>query len=104
MPYTTGLLPIPDREFPTFVDGQNISTKKLYEEFHGTLSHDIVTVPFLCSLKFFFGGGLNYSEKALSELYYNLSLQVLSDEYEISPIYEAICELAFDISTNIETE
>ena len=102
LPYTTGLLLIPD--FPGFVDGQKISVKKLYEEFHETIPHGIVTVPFLCALNLFFGRELNYSKKALSELYYNLSLQVLSDEYEISPTYDAISGLTADISTNIKNE
>ena len=102
LPYTTGLLPIPDGNFPAFVDGQKISIKKLYEEFHGTLSHSVVTVPFLCALNLYFMGELNYSKDALTELNYNLSLQVLSDEYELSPTYDAISELIVDISANIE--
>ena len=102
LPYTTGLLPIPNGEFRAFFEGQNISIKKLYEQFRGTLSRVIVTVPFLCTLNLFFGGELDYSKNALTELHYNLSLQVLSDEYEISPTYDAISELAADISTNIE--
>ena len=57
---------------------------------------------FLCALNLFFCGELNYSKKALSELYCNLSLQVLSDEYEISPTYDTISGLTVDILTNIE--
>ena len=54
LPYTTGLLPIPDGNFPSFVDSQKISIKKPYEEFRGTLSHRIFSVPFLCALNLFF--------------------------------------------------
>ena len=102
LPYTTGLLPVPDGEFPAFIDGQKISIKKPYEEFRGTLSQGIVTVPFLCTLNLFFGGELDYSKSGLTELYYDLSMQVLSDEYELSPTCDAISELTADILTNIE--
>ena len=45
LPYTTGLLPIPDGAFPAFVDGPNTSIKKLYGEFCRMLSRGIV-LPF----------------------------------------------------------
>ena len=102
LPYTTGLLPIPDGEFPAFVVGQKISVKKLYEEFRGTISHGIDAIPFLCALNLFFGVNLITQKNALTELFYNLSLQVLSEEFELSPNYDAISELTADISTNID--
>ena len=45
---------------------------------------------------------MSYAKNALSELYYNLSLQVLSDEYELSPVHDAMKNLTADISINIE--
>ena len=45
---------------------------------------------------------MSYAKNALSELYNNLSLQVLSDEYEVSLVYDAIKDLTAGISTNIE--
>ena len=54
LPYTTGLLPIPYGEFPAFVGGQKILMKKLYKDFRGTLSHGIISTPFLCALNLFF--------------------------------------------------
>ena len=66
------------------------------------MSHRIVTVPFLCALNLFFAGDLDYSKNALTELYYNLSLHVLGDKYELSPTYDAISELTAGISTNIQ--
>ena len=55
-PFTTGLLPIPDGDFPTFVGDQKILIKKLYEQFRGSLSHGIVAVPFICALNLFLSG------------------------------------------------
>ena len=54
LPCTTGLLLIPDGDFPAFVDRHKISIKKLHEEFRGTLSQGTATVPFLCALNPFF--------------------------------------------------
>ena len=56
LPYTTVLLPAPGGGFPDSVNRKNISIKKLYEYFRGTLSHGAVTVPFLCALIIFFCG------------------------------------------------
>ena len=75
LPYTAGLLPIPEGDFPVFVDGQKISIKKVCEElFQGTLTHGILPRPFLWALNLFFAGNMSYSKNALSELYYKLSL------------------------------
>ena len=100
--YTAALLPIPDLDVPAFGDGQEISIKIMYEEFRGRLFHGIVSVLFIGTLNLFFARDLTYSKNALSELYYNLSLQVLSDEYELSRAYKAIGDLTADISSNIE--
>ena len=81
---------------------KKILIKKLYEEFRRTLSHGIISVTFLCALNLSFAGDLSYPKNALSELYYNLSFQVLSDEYELSTSYDATRNLTADISINIE--
>ena len=41
-------------------------------------------------------------KNALIELYYNLSLEVLSDEYEQAAVYTAISDLTAEISTNLQ--
>ena len=46
LPLTTGLLTIPDGAVP----------KSLYEYFHGTASHGLVSAPFLSALNLFFVG------------------------------------------------
>ena len=84
LPYTTCLLPIPDADFPAFVDGQKISIKKLYEDFLWDAFSWGCFGPVFMRVKSFLAGDLSYSKNKLCELYYNLCLQVLSDEYELS--------------------
>ena len=51
--FTTGLLPIPDGDFPAFVGDQKISIKKLCKQFRSGLSHGIAALPFICALNLF---------------------------------------------------
>ena len=101
-PYTTGLLPIPDGNFQAFVGDQKILIKKLYEQFQGTLFNRIVAVTFLCALNLFLHGDPEKSKSALTELYYNLSFEVLSKEYELSAVFETIGDLSGEINLNLQ--
>ena len=101
-PFTTGLLPIPDRDFPAFVGDQKLSIKKLGKQFRDSLSHGIVVLPFICALNFFLSGDPEKSKNPLTELYYNVFLEILSDEYEQSSTYDAISELFAEVSTGLQ--
>ena len=54
LPFTNGLLTIPDGDFPKIVGEQKISTKSLYKRFRGTHSHGLSAVPFSAALNLFF--------------------------------------------------
>ena len=80
-PFTTGLLPIPDGDFPVLVGDQKISIKKIYEQFRSSLSHRIIALPFTCALNLLFSGDPEKSKNTLTVLYYNLSLEFLINKY-----------------------
>ena len=101
-PFTTGLLPIPDGNFPVFVVDQKISIKKLYEQFRSSLAHGIMAVPFLCTLNLILSGDPKKLKSALTELYHNLSLEVLSNEYETCAVFDAIGDLTAEINLNLQ--
>ena len=52
-----------------------------YKNPRETYSHGAVSVSFLSALNLFMGGDIQMSKNVLSELYYNLTLQVLSEEH-----------------------
>ena len=81
---------------------QKFRLKKLYEQFRGTLSHGIVAVPFPCTLNVFLSGDPEKSKSTLTELYYNLSLEVLSNECESSAVFDAIGDLTAEINLNLQ--
>ena len=81
LPLANGILSIPNGETP---DGsKEISLKNLYKMFKDTESHGLVSVQFLSALNLFFGGNLQLSKNAITELYKNLSLETLSSERQV---------------------
>ena len=69
LPYMDGH---PDGEKASFISGDKISLKCLYELFSGTKSHGLVLMQFLSVLNLFLCGKDEISKNALTELYYNL--------------------------------
>ena len=66
LPLTHALLIVPDGEV---LEGEEIiKLKNLYEIFHYTKSHGLVSMKFLCVLGIFFGAGVNKSKNAIIEL------------------------------------
>ena len=78
------------------------SIKKLYEQFRGSLSHGIVAFPCICALNLFLSGDPEKSKNALTELYYSLCLEVLSNKYELSPTYDVLSELFAEVSSKLQ--
>ena len=48
---------VPTAKLPSEVSGQELNLKKLYGEFRGSDSHEIVCSQFLAALFLFFNGG-----------------------------------------------
>ena len=94
LPLTNGLLVVLDGE--TLEGSKKISLKDLYEMFQGTKSHGLVSLQFLCALGIFFGGNISLPKNALTELYYNLSHEMLSGGTDFK--FEAISDLKADMS------
>ena len=104
LPFTNGLLTIPDGDFPKFVGDQKISIKTLYERFRDTHSQGLVSVTILAALNLFFAGDPKLSKDAISELYYNLTLQVLSDEVnDVVFTFDPVCDLTAELNLLLQT-
>ena len=66
----------------------------------------VVSVPFLSTLNLFLGGDIQRSKNVLIELYYNLTLQVLSEGHtehtaKFREIGDLIAEINFEIQKAI---
>ena len=79
LPYTNGHLFVLDGEKPSFISGNKISLKRLYELFRGTKLHGLVSMQFLAKLNLFLGRKEKISKNPRTEQYYNLSIQILAE-------------------------
>ena len=66
LPLTNALLIVPDGEVPE--GEEKINLKNLYEMFHYTKSHGLVSMQFLGVLGIFFGAAVKESKNAIIEL------------------------------------
>lgn len=80
LPYTNVHLFVLDGGKPSFISGHKISLKRLYELFRGTKLHGLVSMQFLATLNSFLRRKEEISKHGLTELYYNLSIQVLAED------------------------
>ena len=93
LPLTNRRLVVPDGKMPE--GSKKISLKDFYEMFQGTKSHGFVSLQYLCTLGFYFGGNIPLSKNVLIELYYNFSYETLSGGRDFR--FEAISDLTADM-------
>ena len=80
LPYTDGYLFVPDGETPPGIIGEKLSLKELFAKFFRTGSNGLVSSPFLAALLLFFSGKETLAKHFLTELYKNLTVEVLSSD------------------------
>ena len=97
---TTGHLYIPVGDRPEEVGEEYINMKDLYEQYRGSRSHGMVSVPFLCVLNLFLGGKEKISKAALIELYSNLMLGRLTGESDALN-FSALNKLCMEINIRL---
>ena len=77
-PYTDGHLFVSCGETPAGIIGEKLSLKELFAKFFRTGSNGLVSLsPFLAALLLFFVGKETLSKNFLTELYKNLTAEVL---------------------------
>ena len=96
-PTTNEQMFVPRAKLPLEVNGEELNTKKLYEKFRGSDSHEIVCSQFLAALFLFFnGGGEEKARKFLSEFCQNLTVGALSTDHSFQ--FDAITDLLTSLS------
>ena len=79
---TNGLLIVPNGKTTRVSEKSYLKT--LYEMLQGTKSNGLVSLQFLSALNIFFGGSVDLSRHAITELYNNLSFEALSGKQNLS--------------------
>ena len=101
LPYTDGHLYVPDGETPPGIIGEKLSLKELFAKSFRTGSHGLVSSPFLATLLLFFARKEMLAKHFLTELYKNLAVEVLSDNYE-NLQFDALTDLCVEIEVKLE--
>ena len=78
--YTDRNIFVCDREIPPEIQGEKLSLKELFAKFFWTKSNGLVSTPFLEPLLLIFSGKESRVKKFLTELYRNLTIEVLSSD------------------------
>ena len=95
-PFTDGHLFLPDSDAPPGLISDKLNLKELFAIFFMTGSRGLVSSPFIAAILLFFAGNEKLAKYFLTELYYNLSVEILSkDNNEV---------LKFDTLTDLCTE
>ena len=93
---SNGLLIVSDGEAPPGED--RVYMKSLYDMFHHTNPHSIVSLPFLGALQHYFNvNDFSQIKNALTELYQNLSYITLSGarDFEFSAVFDLAARISY---------
>ena len=96
MPLSNGLLIVSDGEAPPGED--RVYMKSLYDMFHHTNPHSLVSLPFLGALQHYFDvNDFSQIKNALTELYQNLSYITLSGarDFEFSAVFDLAARISY---------
>ena len=93
LPYAAGLRFVPDGETPAGIQGEKLNLKKLFAKFVQSKSNGLVSTPFLGALPLFFAGKETLLEDFLTELYRNLTVEVLSSKNDMGLKFQALTNL-----------
>ena len=101
LPYIDGHLFIPDGKTPPVIQGGKLSLKELFAKLFRTKSNDLVSAPFLAALWLFFAGKESLVKNFLTELYRNLTVEVLSSDNDSVFEFQALTDLCAEINVRL---
>ena len=100
-PYSDGHLFVPDGDIPSGIIGKKLNLKELFAKFFRTKSNAVVSSPFLVVLLLFFWGKETIAKNFLTELYKNLTVEVLSPENNSTLKFTALADLCAEIDVTL---
>ena len=98
LPYTDGHLFVPDGEIPSGIQGEKLSLKEPFAKFFWTKSNGLVSAPFLAALLLFLAGKESLVKNFLTELYRNLTVEVLLSDNDSLLEFQALTDLFAEIN------
>ena len=101
LPYTDGHLFVPDGEIPSGIQGEKLSLKEPFAKFFRTKSNGLVSAPFLAALLLFFAGKESLVKNFRTELYRNLTVEVLLSDNDSLLEFQALTDLCAEINVRL---
>ena len=101
LPYTTGHLFVPDGEIPAGIEGGKLNLKELFAKSFRSKSTGLVSASFLGALLLFFAGKETIAKDFLTELYRNLTVEVLSTHNDSMLRFEALADVCAEINVRL---
>ena len=99
--YTDGNLFVPDGDAPFGIIGEKLNSKELFAKFFSTKSNAAVSSPFTAALLLFFMGKETIAKNFLTEMYKNLTVEVLSSENNSTLEFSALTDLWVEIGLKL---
>ena len=102
LPYTDEHLFVPEGETPSGIIGEKLSLKELFAKCFRTGSNDLVSSLFLAALLMFFIGKEVLPKNFLTDIYKNLTVEVLSSDNSRNLKFDALTDLCIEIGARLE--
>ena len=99
-PFTDGHLFVPDGHAPFSIIGDNLNLKELFAKFFMTGSRGLVSSPFIAAILLFFARNEKLTKDFLTELYYNLSVEILSKDNNVLK-FDALTDLCTKVGVRL---
>ena len=101
LPYTDGHLFVSDGETRPGIIGKKLSLKELFEKFFRKGSNSLVSSPFFAALLLFFVRKETLAKYFLTELYKNLTVEVLSSDRSENLQFYALTDLCAELGVRL---
>ena len=100
-PFTDGHLFVPDGDAPPNIIGDKLNLKELFAKFFMTGSRGLVSSPFIAAILLFFIGNEKLAKDFLTELYYNLLVEILSKDNNEVLNFNALTDLCTEVGARL---
>ena len=100
-PFTGGHLFVPDGDAPPGIIGNKLNLKELFAKLFMTGSKSLVSSPFIATILLLFAGKEKLAKDFLTELYYNLLVEILSKDNNEVLKFDALTDLCTEVGVRL---
>ena len=102
LPFTDGHLFVPDGETPPRIFGEKLSLKEVFAKIFRTGSNGLISSPYFAALLLLFAGKETLAKNFLTELYKNLTVEVLSSGISENLKLDTLTVLCIEMGARLE--